>query len=76
LREGDNLLVILRGVNLNPGAEPDDMISIRMWVEADRVISLRYPKLRAVGDVVEQIDRSHQPAAPGAVVDLDTALHG
>ena len=30
------MLVILRGVNLNPGAEPDDMISLRCWIEAKR----------------------------------------
>ena len=38
---GDGLLVILRGVNMNPGAEPDDMISIRMWFEPSRIITLR-----------------------------------
>ena len=32
---------ILRGVNLNPGEEPEDMVSIRVWIESSRVISLR-----------------------------------
>ena len=35
------LLVILRGVNLNPGADPEDMVSIRIWIEHHRVISMR-----------------------------------
>ena len=37
---GDNLLLALRGVNLNPGAEPDDMVSVRLWTDGKQVISL------------------------------------
>ena len=33
-RFGDGLLVIFRGVNLNPGADPEDMVTVRLWVEA------------------------------------------
>ena len=47
----DGLLAILRGVNLNPGAAPEDMISIRMWVEARRIISTRRRPLMAVRDL-------------------------
>ena len=42
----ESLLVFLRGVNLNPGAEPEDMVSLRVFADARRVISLR---LRAEG---------------------------
>jgi len=41
-------MVMLRGVNLNPGAEPEDMIALRMWAEAGWLITLRSQKLRAV----------------------------
>ena len=33
------LLMGLRGVNLNPGADPEDMIAIRLWLDEHRVIS-------------------------------------
>jgi len=33
-------LLILRGVNLNPGAEPNDMVSNRLWVDKHNIISL------------------------------------
>lgn len=36
----DGFVVILRGVNLNPGADPEDMVSVRMWVEERRVITI------------------------------------
>ena len=38
---GDKLMLFLRAINLNPGEEPDDMISLRIWCESDRMISLR-----------------------------------
>ena len=34
---GDGLLIALRGVNLNPGADPEDMVSIRLWVDSTRI---------------------------------------
>ena len=62
---GDGMLVILRGVNLNPGAAPDDMISIRMWMDAHRVISLRSPRLRAVDDIRNAIAAGEGPSGSG-----------
>lgn len=29
----DGVLVVLRGVNTNEGSEPEDMVSLRMWIE-------------------------------------------
>ncbi len=66
--EGDHVLVILRGVNLNPGAEPDDMISLRIWVEAGRVISLRHRRLLAVTDVRKLMLAGKGPRTPGELV--------
>lgn len=47
---GDGLLLILRGINLNPGADPDDMVSLRMWVTKDYLISVSRQKVKAVTD--------------------------
>ena len=62
---GDGAIVNLRGVNLNPGARPDDMVSIRFWVEADQVVSVWIRPLRAVADQFEAIARQHAPISPG-----------
>ncbi len=48
---GTALLLILRGVNLNPGTDPEDMVSIRLWVEPRRIISMRGRRLMAAEDV-------------------------
>ncbi len=61
-------LVILRGVNLNPGARPEDMVSIRLWVEGGRVVSLVLRRLRAVADLAAALDAGSGPATPGALV--------
>lgn len=38
-------VAILRGINSNPGAEPEEMVSLRMWSEGKRVITLRQRRL-------------------------------
>ncbi len=47
----DSLFHSLRGVKLNPGAEPDDMISIRLYVEANRGITVRHRLLKTIQDI-------------------------
>ena len=61
----DGLLVILRGVNLNPGSDPEDMVSIRMWIEAHRVITLRHRRVIAVQEVREALDTGDGPTDAG-----------
>lgn len=65
---GDCALLNLRGVNLNPGAEPEDMISIRIWIEPGRVISTVLRRLMAVDDLREAIDRQQAPVSPGDLI--------
>lgn len=65
---GDGAVLNLRGVNLNPGAEPEDMISTRLWIEKTRVIGVWIRPLLAVRDLFEAIERGHAPATPGELV--------
>ncbi|QDU71863.1 zinc transporter ZntB [Mucisphaera calidilacus] len=65
---GEGAVVILRGVNLNPGAQPDDMISLRMWVDRHRLLSMRFPKLAAVGDVRERLLAGDDLLTSGALL--------
>ena len=50
----DGVLLILRGVNLHPGADPEDMISIRIWIGEQRIISVQLLDLMAVQDIRDQ----------------------
>lgn len=58
-------LVILRGVNLNENAEPEDMVSIRLYIDKKRIISVRKRQLKAVLDIEESLQRSYGPKTPG-----------
>ncbi|MCH2546591.1 MAG: zinc transporter ZntB [Alphaproteobacteria bacterium] len=61
----DGVLMILRGVNLNENADPEDMVSIRVWVDPHRIVSLRRRRLRAVGDVEERLLQGLGPKNSG-----------
>ena len=59
------LLVVLRGVNTNPGADPEDMVSIRVWIEQNRVISTRRRQLLSITDIREMLWEGIGPRSPG-----------
>ncbi|TFH25604.1 MAG: zinc transporter ZntB [Myxococcales bacterium] len=61
----DGLLVNLRGVNLNPGADPEDMVSLRLYVERGRIISVRARRLLAIEDIRDSLARGAGPASEG-----------
>ena len=58
---GDELLLFLRGLNLNPGADIEDMVSVRIFGSAQRLISLRLRSARATEDVIEQLQKCAGP---------------
>jgi zinc transporter len=62
---GDGLLISLRGVNLNPGADPEDMVALVLWAEAGRVISVRRRRIMAVDAVRASIEAGRAPATTG-----------
>lgn len=62
---GDGLLLVLRGVNTNPGQDPEDMVAVRIWIDADRVISSRRRRLLSVIDVHAAIVEGAGPESPG-----------
>ncbi len=57
LHHGDGLLLTLRGANLNPGAEPEDMISIRLWIEDGRIVSTRKRQLKSVKEIQADLEQ-------------------
>lgn len=62
-------LLFLRAVNMDPASEPEDMISIRMWIEPKRVISVRMRKLKAVDDLRHGFETGKQiPRVPGELI--------
>jgi zinc transporter len=60
--------VNLRGINLNEGAQPEDMVSIRCYCDGKRLITARLPRLRAVDDVRASLAEGHGPKTLGQVL--------
>lgn len=59
----EGLVLILRGVNLNPQADPENMVAIRLWVDEHRVISLRRRKVMAVGVIRDALLKGTGPVS-------------
>lgn len=63
-------LVVLRGVNLNPGDDPEDMVAVRLWIEPDRIFSTRRRKLLSVQDIREALDEGEGPDTAGGFLTM------
>lgn len=66
-------LMILRGVNLNENALPEDMISIRLWVDQHRIISIQTRPLQIVWDLIERFKEGRGPKNAGDFVAMLTS---
>lgn len=64
---GGGLLLILRGVNLNPGPQADEMISLRLWTDGQRVVSVRRYVMYAVRDLMDMLRAGRGPVSCHAV---------
>ncbi|GLQ32588.1 zinc transporter ZntB [Litoribrevibacter albus] len=67
-RFGQGALLTLRGVNLAPNSDPEDMVSIRIWIEPYRIISTRKRRLLSAQDIVEQIEQGAGPTTVGEFI--------
>ncbi|PYE85023.1 zinc transporter ZntB [Pseudoroseicyclus aestuarii] len=66
----DGVLLNLRGVNLNPGADPEDMISLRLWVDPARIVTLSRRPLRSVEAMRADCDAGTGPQTAGRFLAL------
>lgn len=71
MRFEGGVAVNLRGVNHNPGAEPEDMVSLRIWADGRHVVTARRRLVEAIADVEAIIEKpASGPATPGDFVAL------
>ncbi|MCE2688010.1 MAG: zinc transporter ZntB [Rickettsiales bacterium] len=59
------LLIILRGVNTNIDANPDDMVSLRIWVDQYRVITIQKREMNALFDFKNNLERGRKIKGSG-----------
>ncbi|GAB5381925.1 MAG: zinc transporter ZntB [Aliiglaciecola sp.] len=63
LQVDNGTLIYLRGINLNPDADPEDMVSLRIWFNESKVISARRKdrKLLSIQDTKALVDEGKGP---------------
>ncbi len=67
----DGVSVNFRGVNHNPGAEPEDMVALRIYADSKHVVTARRRRVKAITDVQEIIEKPHSgPKNSGEFVAL------
>ncbi|MET0067367.1 MAG: zinc transporter ZntB [Candidatus Thiodiazotropha sp.] len=64
---GEGVLMVLRGVNLNQDADPEDMVSLRMWLIDGLIVTARKSqrRLMSIQDVRQALDEGCGPATTG-----------
>ena len=67
----DSILIALRGVNLNPNSKPEDMVSIRLYISPNLIISTRKRDLLSISEIVESLKKGVGPKSSSEfLVDL------
>lgn len=64
----DGILMNMRGVNLNPGAEPEDMVSVRIWATARLVVTVTRRRAAALDDLAERCLAQAAPLTPADMI--------
>ncbi|EGA71127.1 Mg2+ and Co2+ transporter [Vibrio sinaloensis DSM 21326] len=64
----DCFLVILRGINLNQGSEPDDMLSLRILWFNNTLITTRKVPSRAVSQLLSDLENGSGPRSLDSVL--------
>lgn len=62
---GDGFLVVLRGVNMNPGAEPDDMVAVRVWISPNLIVTAHRRRVLSIVDIREALGAGVGPKTSG-----------
>lgn len=57
----DSILIALRGVNLNPDSKPEDMVSLRLYISPNLIISTRKRNLLSIGEIVDNLKKGIGP---------------
>lgn len=61
----DGLILNLRGVNLNPNASPEDMVSLRLWATDRAIVTARVRKVWAMDALKTAAEKGTGPASVG-----------
>jgi len=61
----EGVLLNLRGMNLNPGAELGEMLSARMWITDKFIVIMHAHKIMALAEIIQNFKDGHGPVSIG-----------
>ncbi len=71
----DGTLLFLRAINLNPGSDPEDMVSLRLWITPTKLITSRQRKMMSVQAVREALEAGQGPKdVMGVVLEITSGV--
>jgi zinc transporter len=73
----DGIMVLLKAMHVRDAgmAKPEDMISMRIWIDAHRAITTREEDIDPIRDIAGRFEAGTGPATPGAFLADLIALH-
>lgn len=66
--EADGLILVLRAVNEAPGADPEDMVSLRLWITSERIVSVESRTVGAARELARRLGAGRGPGCTGRFV--------
>ena len=65
----DGLILNLRGINMNEGQQADQMVSVRMWVSEDVIITVRVRRIFAIDEIRQMAVTQSAPLTTAAFIE-------
>lgn len=65
IQSGDSLLIILRTLNQNPDQRADDMVSVRMWMDTDHMLTFRLRRVYIFSEFRNKLRSGSGPTRTG-----------
>lgn len=67
-RDGHGLIMTLRGINLNVGAEKADMVALRLWVTQQLLVTVRRRRVYAVDELRKKATQGTAPPSTASFI--------
>ena len=64
LVKDNGTMIILRAMNLKKGQDPEDMFSLRMWIDERRVITICHRDIKAIEELKVSMEQGEPPLSP------------
>lgn len=64
----DGALLTLRGINLQRNALPEELVTVHLWIDPRRIVSVQHEPLSALADYSDMVARGRCPRSQGELV--------